>query len=524
MAQQRQRSITQERAVSGGPARLIVIEGPQAGQKFKIDGEVVLGRAIDSTIVLEDAEVSRSHARITRNPVGAYLIEDLNSRNGTLVNGVPVTRQFLAFGDQIQVGPRVLILFAPFDPIEDQLLQRQRLEALGRVGAGVAHDLNNMLGAISASVDFLGRLPANRLVGAEEVRVSVADIRTALAQASELARGILKFARGRSRGHALVDISLLCQEVIRLARHTFDRAIVIEQDIDPNLVVSGDQADLHQVIMNLCLNARDAMPNGGTLRVRATVVHAEPDNRPLVAICIEDTGNGMDEATRARIFEPFFTTKPEGAGFGLGLSTAREVIAMHGGQIQVESTPGKGTSFFLYLPASAGQPMPVRITGGHRELRPHDDTKATILLVDDEEVVRRSTARLLRQAGHEVLEAPGGREAAEIYRTAERRPDLVILDLDMPHLNGEQTQRLISSIDPKARILFMSGHDDFFRESSTSIGNAVGYLRKPCNVTLLLSTVNDVIHPDRTSDFELQEERTRPGGLATADEPNFRKT
>jgi two-component system, cell cycle sensor histidine kinase and response regulator CckA len=487
---------------------LIVIEGPQAGQKFKIDGEVVLGRAIDATIVLDDAEVSRSHARITRSPSGVYMLEDLGSRNGTLINGVPVQKQFLAFGDKIQVGPRVVILFAPFDPIEDQLLQRQRLEALGRVGAGVAHDLNNMLGAISASIDFLGRLPADRPVAAQDVTASVADIRIALQQASELARGILTFARGRSRGHALVDISVLCQEVIRLARHTFDRAIVIEQDIHPNLVVSGDQAELHQVIMNLCLNARDAMPTGGTLRIQAKILPVEATGRAQVAIGIRDSGSGMDAATRARIFEPFFTTKPEGAGFGLGLSTVREVVAMHGGTVAVESAPGAGTSFFLYLPASTGQPMPVRITGGHRELRPNNATSALIMLVDDEEVVRRSTARLLRQAGHQVLEAPGGREATQMYLAAERRPDLVILDLDMPHLNGEQTQRLILSIDAAARILFMSGHDDFIRESSSSIGNAAGYLRKPCNVALLLSTVNDVLHPERTfGDDEL----TRPG-------------
>jgi two-component system, cell cycle sensor histidine kinase and response regulator CckA len=507
--------ITQERAIGGGPARLIVVEGPQAGQKFKIDGDVVLGRAIDSTVVLEDPEVSRSHLRITRNHVGAYTIEDLGSRNGTLVNGIPIQKQFLIFGDKIQVGPRVLILFAPFDPIEDQLLQRQRLEALGRVGAGIAHDLNNMLGAISASIDYLGRLPADRPVGAAEVKDSVADIRTALTQASELARGILKFARGRSRGHALVDLSVVCHEVIRLAHHTFDRAILLEQEIAPNLVVSGDQAELHQVIMNLCLNARDAMPEGGVLRIRAELLDPqrhEPGTsaRQRVLIAIEDSGSGMDEATRARIFEPFFTTKPEGAGFGLGLSTVREVVGMHGGQVEVASAPGKGTSFFIYLPASAGQPMPVRITSGHRDLRPNSQESALILLVDDEEVVRRSTARLLRQAGHEVLEAPGGKEATQIYANAERYPDLVILDLDMPYLNGEQTQRVILSIDPKARILFMSGHEDFIRESSTSIGNAAGYLRKPCNVTLLLSTVTDVLHTDNLGAYEAQEEKTRP--------------
>jgi signal transduction histidine kinase/CheY-like chemotaxis protein len=502
--------ITQERLVSGGPARLIVVEGPQAGQKFKIDGDVVLGRAIDSSVVLEDPEVSRSHVRITRSQVGAYVIEDMGSRNGTLVNGVPIQKQFLSFGDKIQVGPRVLILFAPFDPIEDQLLQRQRLEALGRVGAGVAHDLNNMLGAISASIDFLGRLPADRPVGSADVRDSVADIRSALAQASELARGILKFARGRSRGHALVDVSAVCQEVIRLAQHTFDRAIMLDQDIAPGLVVSGDQAELHQVIMNLCLNARDAMPAGGTLRIRADLVGQGLSERGSVRIAIEDSGSGMDESTRARIFEPFFTTKPEGAGFGLGLSTAREVVSMHGGQIEVASAPGAGTSFFIYLPASTGQPQPVRITSGHRDLRPNAHKSALILLVDDEEVVRRSTARLLRQAGHEVIEAPGGKEATQLYANAERYPDLVILDLDMPYLNGEQTQRVILSIDPSARILFMSGHEDFIRDGSTAM-NAAGYLRKPCNVALLLSTVTDVLLTDSIEAYDAKEERTRPG-------------
>jgi signal transduction histidine kinase/CheY-like chemotaxis protein len=487
------------------------MEGPQAGQKFKIDGDVVLGRAIDSTVVLEEPEVSRSHARITRSPDGAYLIEDMGSRNGTLLNGIPIQKQFLVFGDKIQLGPRVLIVFAPFDPIEDQLLQRQRLEALGRVGAGVAHDLNNMLGAISASIDFLGRLPADRPVGAADVVDSLTDIRTALGQASELARGILKFARGRSRGHALVDLSIVCQEVIRLARHTFDRAIDLEQEVAPGLVVSGDQAELHQVIMNLCLNARDAMPDGGTLRIVAELLAPVEGERQRVRIAIEDSGAGMDSATHARIFEPFFTTKPDGAGFGLGLSTVREVVSMHGGQVEVTSVPGKGTRFWIYLPASAGQPQPVRITSGHRDLRPQTATPATILLVDDEEVVRRSTARLLRQAGHAVLEAPGGKEATQIYANAEPYPDLVILDLDMPYLNGEQTQRVLLSIDPKARILFMSGHEDFVRENSTSAGGAAGYLRKPCNVALLLSTVSDVLRSKNGDEFARQEERTLPG-------------
>jgi CheY-like chemotaxis protein len=230
----------------------------------------------------------------------------------------------------------------------------------------------------------------------------------------------------------------------------------------------------------------------------------------------------MDPATRAQIFEPFFTTKLEGAGFGLGLSTVREVVSMHGGEVEVDSAPGKGTKFSIYLPASTGQPQPVRITSGHRDLRPPTTSSALILLVDDEEVVRRSTARLLRQAGYEVVEAKGGKEATQLYCNGKRTPDLVILDLDMPHLNGEQTQRIIRSVDERARILFMSGHEDFVRDKSSSIGKALGYLRKPCNVQLLLSTVSRVLHaPSGLQGFgpdeQEEEELTRPGAIGSSD-------
>jgi len=254
------------------------------------------------------------------------------------------------------------------------------------------------------------------------------------------------------------------------------------------------------------------MPTGGTLGIRAELVPVSSGGRQRVRVVIEDTGMGMDAATCAQIFEPFFTTKLEGAGFGLGLSTVREVVNMHGGEVEVDSAPGKGTKFCIYLPASTGQPQPVRITSGHRELRPQSGTSALILLVDDEEVVRRSTARLLRQAGYEVIEAPGGKEATQIYSNARRTPDLVILDLDMPHLNGEQTQRVLLSIDERARILFMSGHEDFVRDNSSSVGRAAGYLRKPCNVALLLSTVSSVLDAQAEAyDGAVEEELTRPG-------------
>ncbi len=299
-----------------GPARLIAIAGAQAGRKFKIGDSALLGRSGDASVLLEDPEVSRCHARISKSEVGAYLLEDLGSKNGTQVNGLPVKSHMLSFGDKIQVGPNVALLFAPFDPVEDQLLQRQRLEALGRVGAGVAHDLNNMLGAITASMDYLSKLPGASALSSEEVGECFDDIRLAAHQASDLTRGILKFARGRAQAHSPVDLSGLCSDVMRLIRHTFDRAIQVHAQIHPGLSVRGDQAELHQVLMNLCLNARDAMPSGGVLTVAASAVtrhsHVLPAQLnpavPHLVLMVEDTGVGMDEATRARIFEAFFTT------------------------------------------------------------------------------------------------------------------------------------------------------------------------------------------------------------------------
>jgi len=496
-----------------GPARLIAIAGSQAGRKFKLADQTLIGRSSDATVTLEDLEVSRNHARITKGELGAYLLEDLGSKNGTQVNGLPVSQHLLSFGDKIQIGPQVLLLFAPFDPVEDQLLQRQRLEALGRVGAGVAHDLNNMLGAIGASIDYLCKLPGDRALHSQEVKECFADIRLAAGQASDLTGGILKFARGRAQAHSAVDVSNLCGDVLRLIRHTFDRAIQIEAKIHPGLSVRGDQAELHQVLMNLCLNARDAMPHGGILRVAARAIHdtdvlpSSVDRAvPHLVLSVEDTGVGMDSATRARAFEPFFSTKREGAGFGLGLATVREVVAFHGGHIEIESEEAKGTRFLIFLPLHAARAEERHVTGA--SAAQVASSRGLILLVDDEEVVRRSFARLLRQAGHRVVEANDGVKAAELYRQAQPRPHVVILDLDMPILTGEETQERLLAIDPRVRILFVSGHDEPAREAAVRVRGALGFLHKPCKAQALLRAVSEAV---TGHEEELQhEERTQP--------------
>jgi len=250
------------------------------------------------------------------------------------------------------------------------------------------------------------------------------------------------------------------------------------------------------------------------LRVSASAIPpgTNPSPDPVNAdvaqlvLCVEDTGVGMDEVTRARIFEAFFTTKREGAGFGLGLATVKEVVAFHGGQIKIESEEGKGTRFLVYLPMHEAGHEPRKVTGAHEALQPI--SRGSILLVDDEEVVRRSFARLLRQAGHVVVEAPDGVKAVETYQKAFPRPNLVILDLDMPVLSGEETQNRLLSVDPDVRILFVSGHDEPSRESAVHARGALGFLRKPCKVQVLLGAVSDAL-AGMEAHIE-HEERTRP--------------
>jgi two-component system cell cycle sensor histidine kinase/response regulator CckA len=262
------------------------------------------------------------------------------------------------------------------------------------------------------------------------------------------------------------------------------------------------------------LNARDAMVHGGVLRVSASAVtpssHQLPKDLnsvlPYLALSVEDTGIGMDEATRARVFEPFFTTKREGAGFGLGLATVKEVVAFHGGQIQIESVEGKGTRFLVFLPLQRTRQEASHITAAHEV--PSSSPRGLILLVDDEEVVRRSFARLLRQAGHQVIEAPDGVRALDLYTHAVPRPNLVILDLDMPVLTGEETQERLLAVDPKVRILFVSGHDEPTRESAVHARGALGFLRKPCQAQVLLGAVSDSF--GRSWGSGQHEERTRP--------------
>jgi len=258
------------------------------------------------------------------------------------------------------------------------------------------------------------------------------------------------------------------------------------------------------LLMNLCINARDAMPGGGEIVLRAEVmtqqqlVNVAPvtATAPHAVITVSDNGMGMDAETRRRVFEPFFTTKSV-AGSGLGLATVYEVTTAHGGHIDLESAPGKGTTFRVCLPAQISRTRRPTIPTmeRHRSLPSQNiaTNKGLILVVDDKEVVRRSAGRLLRQSGHSVVFAEDGQQAFDSYRDAEKKPDLVLLDLDMPNVNGEESFRMLKEYDPEVKVLFVSGYWDDARENSLREMGGLGFLPKPYDASRLRVLVNRVL-------------------------------
>jgi two-component system cell cycle sensor histidine kinase/response regulator CckA len=302
----------------------------------------------------------------------------------------------------------------------------------------------------------------------------------------------------------MIDVSAVCGEVALLLRRTFDRTIDVQTDIAPRLRVAGESLELHQVLMNLCLNARDAMPVGGTLSISAKREEgAESDAKGeptgVVIVTVSDDGEGMEKATKSQIFEPFFTTK-KGTGFGLGLATVRDIVSLLGGEVTVESEPGAGAKFVITLPAAnrRGQRRVTSSIKNKEALVQH--APMTILLVDDEEMVRRSMMRVLTQAGHEVLEASGGNEAVSLYAASDRPPDLVLLDLDMPNTTGEETLKLLLELDANCKVIMVSGHGERGREMSLRETGALGFLHKPWRHGELMVAIDKIAEPPDDDD------------------------
>lgn len=479
--------------------RLTVLRGPGAGRKLRVTDGVVIGRDDDAEIFIEESGISRRHA-VVRVSGSVVSIEDLQSRNGTFVNGTRIRSCVLTSGDHVQLGTSVVLGFSIESPDEERVLQAQKMEAIGQLAAGVNHDLNNLLSVLVATVASLRQLAENTPIGHPDVQECIEDIDAATARATELTARLAGFARGGTGGHAQVDLAALCEEVVQLLRRTFPRSITIVMEIEPDLFVRGDQAQLYQLLANPCINARDAMPEGGKLTLNASHLRSSSEDASArqtdhVLVTIQDTGVGMDADTLANVFEPFFTTKAAG-GTGLGMSITRQIALAHGGEVHVSSALGKGTTVSVRLPAIEG--------GGRRGPRKHEastqglsDPKSgatgLILVVDDEDAVRRAIGRILKRAGYEVCEAPNGQAALELVARPDSRPDLVVLDLEMPVMGGVECFERLLDIEPELPVVFVSGHWDQAKRHELTERGAEGFIRKPIDVPLLKETVRHAL-------------------------------
>ncbi|MCA9625518.1 MAG: FHA domain-containing protein, partial [Myxococcales bacterium] len=267
---------TKTMAVVGGNgerpvARLVVLDGPGRGRKYAIKGDAVIGRSVVCDVLIDEEEVSRQHARIVATEEG-FRIKDLGSQNGTTVNGMPITDAPIHIGDKIQLAGKVVLVLARYNPTEQEILERQRLETLGRLAAGLAHDFNNMQAVITAGLDFMFNLSESGALSHDRIQATLRDMMRASEQAAELARSLMTYARSDAAGFQAVDVSNLCNEVMHFVRRTFSRTVEIEAAVEPDLMAVANEPELHQLLMNLCINARDAMPEGGVLSITARPV------------------------------------------------------------------------------------------------------------------------------------------------------------------------------------------------------------------------------------------------------------
>jgi signal transduction histidine kinase len=348
----------QEREDTGPMAaevQLVCVAGADLGRTYRVSGTTVIGRgSVDVT--LRSNAVSRSHARIELRGQ-TFAIVDLGSVNGTFVNGARIVGSApLKLGDRIQVGSTIL-LFTRHDELEERMRRVQQLEAMGTLAGGLAHDFNNALTVINATLELL----RTRVAEQRDLVEMVDEMTEAATSASSLARRLLRLGRPEAVSFERVVLGDLLERTIPTLRRQGGRSMKIEATVPPDLSVSGSREELHQVLVNLFINARDAMGGGGTLTISAHAVQLDesaalsqqlPGSGDYVELSVCDTGCGMDAETLRRIFEPFFTTKPAGQGTGLGLAMVHGIVRRHGGSIAVESTPGQGTRFRILLPAA----------------------------------------------------------------------------------------------------------------------------------------------------------------------------
>jgi PAS domain S-box-containing protein len=381
--------------------------------------------------------------------------------------------------------------------LEEQLLRAQRIESLGNLACGVAHDLNNMLAPILLFSELIEGTLQN-----PQQKSMLQMLKTSTQRGADMVRQLLLYSRGGTEPSASLDLRRHTRELLKLARDTFPKNITFATRIQESLwSIRGDPTQLHQVLLNLCLNARDALPEGGTITLAAENLElavGQPGTPagltpgPYVLLRVSDTGTGIPPENLEKIFDPFFTTKQAGLGTGLGLATVLRILKSQGGAVEVASQMGRGSEFRLYFaarrsadpPPSASLPAP-----------PAPRPGCCVLLADDEELLRLQTSEWLESKGYQVLAAGDGFEALSLYCRHQDKIQAVILDLWMPHCDGKATLRELRKISPSVPVLLMSGLPDFEAAAKELKPGVQACLSKPWEPARMLATLAQIIPP-----------------------------
>jgi two-component system cell cycle sensor histidine kinase/response regulator CckA len=483
--------------VLGADGHIIeVLEGRSATLTWP--AEVLVGKHIaDVTAPEQTKRFEEAIARALCSPTPAHLAYELD-----LPAGKRWFDAVVAPIDAEKVSDTRSVLFIPRDvsqrhTLELDLRQAQKMDALGRLAGGVAHDFNNLLTAIMGYGSLLARTLAHQGRASSDVE----EILKASKRAALLTQQLLAFSRRQVVQMRRVALNDLVRDMQRMLERIIGEDVHLVSELAATLpAVRGDAGQLQQVILNLAVNARDAMPNGGTLCLRTRAVSltdrraGEPELQPgsYVLLEVSDTGVGMDETTRARIFEPFFTTKAGLGGTGLGLAMVYGIVRQAGGDVAVVSERERGTSFRIYLPELPATRETVETPVPVLETLPRG--RETVLVVEDEVQLKELSCRLLRDQGYQVLGTTDPREALELIRAHPGPIHLLVTDMVMPHMGGEELAAAAAAVRSDMKVLFMSGYTDSSAVHSTSPGGSVQFLQKPFTGLELAQRVREALN------------------------------
>ncbi|MEO8371325.1 MAG: ATP-binding protein [Candidatus Solibacter sp.] len=467
--------------VADPEARKIIEANAAASTLYGFRPEQFRGMSLDDVLLAEEGSAAIGDPRRHRTASGPII--DVEMAQHPIEYG----------GKQMQLV--VLMDVTKRRQLEDQLLQAQKMETVGMLAGGVAHDFNNLLTIISG----YSQLILNTLQPADPNYYSAEQILKAGERAAALTQQLLAFSRRQILQPRVLDLNKLVSSLSTMLRRLIGEDIDLQLMLRPDLgMVNADAGQIEQVLMNLVVNARDAMPNGGKLTIETANIYLDENytsrhlavkSGPYTQIAVSDNGGGMDEVTQARLFEPFFTTKASGRGTGLGLSTVFGIVKQSGGNLDVYSVPGRGTSVKIYLPR-IDQPALVDAESPNHPVKRGSET---VLLVEDDDMVRHLVRETLVRAGYKVLDTSDPLEARRISDKHRGNFHLLITDVVMPKVSGRELAEELKRRRPTMKVLFMSGYTDNAIINTGILHKEVAFLQKPFTPAALTEKVRDIL-------------------------------